>query len=106
MEKTGELEGYWRGHVVAWRASGETQRRYCDRHGLKRHSLSYWQLRLARREAAAGGRAPLTLVAATMVPEAAAPTPCLSLASPSGWRLDFAALPPAGWVAELWDCGA
>ncbi|WP_434735838.1 IS66 family insertion sequence element accessory protein TnpA [Candidatus Accumulibacter meliphilus] len=27
-------------------ASAETQRAYCDRHGLKNHSLSYWHLRL------------------------------------------------------------
>ena len=103
MDGNGKLEVYWRGHVVAWRGSGETQRVYCDRHGLKKHSLSYWHLRLARRDAQAGGAVLLTLVPAVMVPEAvAAPAAALVLNSPSGWRLEFAALPPAGWLAQLW----
>lgn len=32
MDKDAERETYWRGHVGAWRASGETQKAYCDRH--------------------------------------------------------------------------
>lgn len=107
MSGNGELEAFWRGHVGAWRASGETQRVYCDRHGLKKHSLSYWHLRLARREGQAGGAMPLTLVRATMVSEVvSAPGTALMLNSPSGWRLDFAALPPAGWLTQLWGGGA
>ena len=49
---------------------------------------------------AAGG--PLTLVPAVRVPRAAASTPSLSLHSPQGWRLEFAPLPPAGWLTALW----
>ncbi len=105
MGKNLELEAFWRRHVGAWRSCGETQRVYCDRHGLKRHSLSYWHLRLARGEVPARGGTPLTLIAASVLPEAAA-MPCLSLASLSGWRLDFATLPPAGWVAGLCGGGA
>ncbi len=70
MEKAGELEARWRGHVDTWRASG--------------------------------ARGPLTLVPAVRVPSAAASTPSLSLHSPQGWRLDFAPLPPAGWLTALW----
>jgi hypothetical protein len=105
MDKNGELEAYWRGHVGAWRARGETQRAYCDQHGLKRHSLSYWHRRLGGLEAPLSGVMPLTLIPATVVSEGGASAPCLSLASPGGWRLDFASLPPAGWVAELWGDG-
>ena len=105
MDKSGELEAYWRGHVSAWRVSGETQRAYCDRHGLGRHSLSYWHLRLGGRKAPVSDITPLTLIAASVAPEGVASSPCLSLASPSGWRLEFATLPPAGWVAELWGSG-
>ena len=46
MDKNVEREAYWREHVGAWRASGESQKTYCDRQGLKNHSLSYWHLRL------------------------------------------------------------
>lgn len=101
MGEQEEREVYWQGHVEAWRASGETQRAYCDRHGLKRHSLSYWHCRQAGREALPAGAA-LTLVPASIRPEVLAPMPSLSLHGPRGWRLEFSALPPAHWLTELW----
>ena len=102
MDKTGELEGRWRGHVDAWRASGGSQKAYCERHGLRSHSLSYWHLRLAQPSGLSGARGPLTLVPFAMVPGAAASRPSLSVHSPRGWRLEFSALPPAGWLTALW----
>jgi len=102
MGKDAERERYWQGHVGAWRASGETQRAYCDRHGLKKHSLSYWHLRLARGTNAQEGSASLTLVPAVRIPEEAASLPSLSLSLANGWRLEFVGLPPAVWLAELW----
>lgn len=101
MDKKAALEAYWRGHVEAWRASGLTQRDYCAQHGLKCHSLSYWQLRQMPRKGIPEGEA-LTLVPATILPEAQASMPYLSLCSPRGWRLEFASLPPTGWLAALW----
>jgi len=101
MDKDAERERYWQGHVGAWRASGDTQRAYCDRHGLKNHSLSYWHLRLARGTNAQEGSASLTLIPAVRVPEEAASLPSLSLTIANGWRLEFAGLPPAVWLAEL-----
>jgi hypothetical protein len=103
MDKGGELEASWRGHVEAWRASGGTQKAYCAQHGLKSHSLSYWHLRLAGQEGVAGEKGSLTLVAATLLPDAVSSLPSLSLHSPQGWRLEFATLPPAGWLSAL--CG-
>ena len=106
MDKAGEREARWRGHVDAWRASGGSQKAYCEQHGLRSHSLSYWHLRLAKgpRSSAAGG--PLTLVPAVRVPGAAAAAPSLSLHSPQGWRLEFATLPPAKWLTGLWGEGS
>lgn len=101
MVKKEELEAYWRGHVEAWQASGGTQRAYCGRHGLKCHSLSYWHRRQVRREGPPGGTA-LTLIPASILPEALESMASLSLNSPRGWRLEFSALPPAGWLVELW----
>ncbi len=102
MDKAGELEAHWRGHVDAWRASGGSQKAYCEQHGLRSHSLSYWHLRLAKGPGPSGARGPLTLVPAVRVPGTAASTPSLSLHSPQGWRLEFATLPPAGWLTALW----
>ena len=103
MDKDAERERYWQGHVGAWRASGESQRAYCDRHGLKNHSLSYWHLRQARGTSAPEEGSSLTLIPAVRVADAEASSPSLLLAIANGWRLEFAALPPAAWLAEL--CG-
>jgi hypothetical protein len=106
METKEERETYWQGHVLAWVKSGQTQRAYCTEHGLKPHSLSYWQLRLRAKERAqeVEGRArpPLTLVRAIAPTSPPAPTSLVSLHSPTGWRLEFTTLPPATWLSELW----
>ena len=101
MDKNAEREGYWRAHVGAWRASGESQKAYCNRQGLKEHSLSYWRLRLSRGESAPGVETPLTLIPAVKIGNGPGAQPSLSLDTPTGWRLEFAALPPAGWLAAL-----
>ena len=47
---------------------------------------------------------PLTLVAVRAEPDcrsAGASAPALSLLGGAGWRLEFGALPPAAWLAEL-----
>ena len=102
MDKTGELEARWRGHVEAWRASGGTQKAYCEQHGLKSHSLSYWHLRLTEESGSTVAAGALTLIPAARVSDTAASTPSLSLHSPQGWRLEFATLPPVGWLTALW----
>ena len=101
MDKNAEREAYWRAHVGAWRASGESQKAYCHRQGLKEHSLSYWHLRLARGESAPGAETPLTLIPAVKIGNSPSAQPSLSLDTPTGWRLEFATLPPAAWLAAL-----
>jgi hypothetical protein len=103
MLKSAKLEAYWRGHVEAWRALGGSQRAYCDQHGLKCHSLSYWHVRLQGLEAEPAAHLPLTLIPASILPDVTASLPCLALTSPAGWRLEFGELPPAGWLAQLWE---
>lgn len=102
MDKAGEREAYWRRHVGAWRESGATQKAYCDEHGLRSHSLSDWHVRLAEGSGAREGGGPLTLVPAVRVPDAGASLPSLLLHGPQGWRLEFATLPPVGWLMALW----
>lgn len=100
MEREVEGESYWRKHIAAWRESGETQKAYCARQGLKPGAFSYWHRRLAKRAALAERRS-LTLVPATVLAEAPLPSDGLSPESPGGWRLHFTTLPPPAWLAAL-----
>ena len=47
-------EAYWRVHVEAWRASGQSRAEYCAAHGLSRKTFGWWAWRLDRQ----GRRAP------------------------------------------------
>ena len=38
-----DLKQQWQRHIKAWRASGETQIFYCQKHGLSRHAFQYWK---------------------------------------------------------------
>ena len=46
-------EAYWRVHVEAWRASGQSRGEYCAAHGLSRKTFGWWAWRLDRQGAAA-----------------------------------------------------
>jgi len=43
----GDREQFWQTHVDACRASGDTQKTYCERHGITPKTLRVWQARLA-----------------------------------------------------------
>src|SRR5258705_10406306 len=38
----------WKKHVIGWRASGETAKRYSERHGLSANTLGWWSSQLKR----------------------------------------------------------
>ena len=108
MSKQSERAAHWRAHVEQWRRSGQTQSAYCAEHGVSKKSLGYW-IRQWRQAAAQRPDRALTLVAAR--PPVAIDPPVqagggLSLRSPSGWHLEFGALPPASWLAEGLTLGA
>ncbi len=42
-----DREQFWQTHVDACRASGDTQKTYCERHGITPKTLRTWQARLA-----------------------------------------------------------
>ena len=46
-------EAYWRVHVEAWRASGQSRGEYCAMHGLSRKTFGWWAWRLDRQAPAA-----------------------------------------------------
>ena len=41
--RSNDLKQQWQRHLKAWRASGETQISYCQKHGLSRHAFQYWK---------------------------------------------------------------
>ena len=43
----GDREQFWQAHVDACRVSGETQKTYCERHGITPKTLRTWEARLA-----------------------------------------------------------
>lgn len=40
----------WRERIEAWRRSGQTQREFCQAHGISAGSLSHWKAELVRRD--------------------------------------------------------
>jgi hypothetical protein len=42
-QRGANLKHEWRQHLKAWRASGDTQVSYCQKHGLSRHAFQYWK---------------------------------------------------------------
>jgi len=46
---TKEIE--WQKHINAWKESGLSQAKYCRKHGLNVHTLSYWRSRLLKAQA-------------------------------------------------------
>lgn len=55
----GSGASFWRGHVEAWRASGQSRGDYCAAQGLSRKTFGWWAWRLdrERRPAETGGQA-------------------------------------------------
>ena len=46
-------EQLWRERIESWRGSGQTQRQFCQTHGVAVSSFSHWKIELNRREVAA-----------------------------------------------------
>lgn len=49
-----QKEQQGRDHVAAWRASGLTQRRYCEQHHYSRSSLGYWSWKINQEKRGGG----------------------------------------------------
>lgn len=45
---TGTTEKRWRGHVIAWAASGRTCKEYAAQAGLNPRTLTWWKSKLKR----------------------------------------------------------
>jgi hypothetical protein len=43
-----DARSFWKKHVIGWRASGETAKRYGERHGLSASTLGWWASQLKR----------------------------------------------------------
>jgi hypothetical protein len=64
-----EWERVWRERIAAWRASGQTQKSFCQAHGVSASSLSRWKIRLAKRDAAQALQAGAEVCASASAPE-------------------------------------
>jgi hypothetical protein len=51
-------EHLWRERIDAWSGSGQTQRRFCQAHGISVSSFSRWKVELARRDELGAAIAP------------------------------------------------
>ncbi len=45
-QRSRNLRQEWQRHLKAWRAGGDTQVSYCEKHGLSRHAFQYWKRNL------------------------------------------------------------
>lgn len=88
-----EKEALWRERISAWKASGQSLRRFALQSGWRPRQMGYWKKRLEQ-----------TDVAAPMIPvqveRVAMPAP-ITLCSPRGWSVQLVGETPAAWVAEL-----
>lgn len=101
-------EAYWSAHLAAIDATGFTTMEYARREGLSAKTLFYWRGRLRAGRSAASAEAsavvcqgPRFVAVAVRAEAAAAAQPACSVVFGTRVRLDFAALPPPAWVAEL-----
>ena len=84
---------FWQQHFDTWPQSGLTQRGYCDQHGLKLSTFTYWRQRLVE------SRTPSKLIPVDVVTSRA-----VVALSAGGVRLEV----PASLLAEVlpvvWRC--
>lgn len=101
MSKRALKAEQWRQEVERWRGSGQTRAAYCAERGLSVQSLGQWVRRLG--DPAAGTASTLSWVLARPIDSSPSLSPdgALCVHSPLGWRLQFAQLPPASWLAQL-----
>ena len=79
------LAAHWRPLIETWRRSGQTQKAFCQEHGLSYDQFVYWRRKFAQRDADQGQRTSSALVPVTGAPTATAPG--LSLVLPNGMEL-------------------
>jgi hypothetical protein len=83
-----------REHVGAWRASGLSQRHYCEKHNLRLNSLAYWIKRERQIRAESGLQVvPVRVVAAVDQP--------IRLCGPGAWLLEIPAGASMLWLGDL-----
>lgn len=59
----------WQGHIAGWKASGLSQRQYCEREGLATQTFGYWQRKFKKEGCHKPRFYPLTVPAPCMEPK-------------------------------------
>ena len=98
---------YWTKQIEDWKASGLSQRAYCEREGHKFPTFDYWrrQTRANDRSATSTKKTPATATAKlTLVPlrmEGQTKSDSLVLRSPDGWQLTMPITIDSHWLAAF-----
>jgi hypothetical protein len=54
-------ENYWARHIEGWKASGKSQREYCERSGIALSTFGRWWKKLGQRQKGMECRAPVEI---------------------------------------------
>lgn len=93
-------EKYWRDHIRQAEQSGETFKRYAERHGLNLKSLYDWRSRLKKKDAPTRSVAKRAVTFAKVI--AVPPKPYVGVElRVGGITLSADALPDPAWLARL-----
>lgn len=92
----------WEGHIKGWEESGLSQRKYCEREGLKWPSFDYWRrhLKALNQSKKVELGKPLQLVP-VKVEGSSVVAKELRLIHGSGWELQIPSTMEATWIANL-----
>jgi hypothetical protein len=106
MARTDEAKWqYWTKQINAWKASGISQRAYCEREGHKFPTFDYWRRQTQSNSSAAKATAKTTAAdKLTLVPvrmEVQTKSDSIVLRGPGGWQLTIPATIEVQWLAAL-----
>lgn len=93
-------EKYWRDHIRQAEQSGETFKRYAERHGLNLKSLYDWRSRLKKKDAPPRSVAEKAAIFAKVISVSPPPRAGVELRV-GGVTLSVETLPDPAWLARL-----
>jgi transposase-like protein len=103
MARQRRAQAFWRRHVAAFEASGQTRAAYCSAHPLSGSTLDYWRRRLRSERDGTTGKASLPAFVPVQIKAA---TPDLDRAAvvldwPGGMRMHVARDADPAWLAQV-----
>ncbi len=87
MNTKATKRAYWAKHVEDWKASGDSQSRYCRQHDLKPYQLTYWVQAFKMSPHATRSKGSKGFVS-VQIPTPTSHTPGLTIRLPNSIRLE------------------